>query len=196
MLTLRLEITATSRQTCKYRSTYDTPLGQEPWRRRAALPTMRLEEPSLAHPPLAFRNPCAQCRLGTHRCRRQGAATAQGQLYLPGSEPSRPALHQVSWRPWQLRGADPHWDGRGPFWACSLVGAGPTDRLLRLCPCRNILSLTNEFDFPDQSISRDEYAAVLTHLNATQPERLAGLHLESCRLQDFLDKVLRAWPCC
>ncbi|XP_059550621.1 inactive sodium-dependent neutral amino acid transporter B(0)AT3 [Myotis daubentonii] len=56
------------------------------------------------------------------------------------------------------------------------------------CLDRNILSLTNEFDFPDQSISRDEYAAVLIHLNATQPERLAGLHLESCRLQDFLDK--------
>ncbi|XP_036166407.1 inactive sodium-dependent neutral amino acid transporter B(0)AT3 isoform X2 [Myotis myotis] len=56
------------------------------------------------------------------------------------------------------------------------------------CLDRNILSLTNEFDFPDQSISRDEYAAVLTHLNATQPERLAQLHLESCRLQDFLDK--------
>ncbi|XP_008160272.2 inactive sodium-dependent neutral amino acid transporter B(0)AT3 [Eptesicus fuscus] len=56
------------------------------------------------------------------------------------------------------------------------------------CLDRNILSLTNEFDFPDQSISRDEYTDVLTHLNATHPERLAGLHLESCRLQDFLDK--------
>lgn len=60
-----------------------------------------------------------------------------------------------------------------------------------LCPCRNILSLTNEFDFPDQSISRDDYVAVLTHLNATRPESVARLHLESCRLQDFLDKVLR-----
>lgn len=59
------------------------------------------------------------------------------------------------------------------------------------CLDRNILSLTNEFDFPDQSISRDDYAAVLTHLNATQPKRVAGLHLESCHLQDFLDKVLR-----
>ncbi|XP_036266384.2 inactive sodium-dependent neutral amino acid transporter B(0)AT3 [Pipistrellus kuhlii] len=56
------------------------------------------------------------------------------------------------------------------------------------CLDRNILSITNEFEFPDQSISRDEYPDVLTHLNATQPERLAGLHLESCRLQDFLDK--------
>ncbi|XP_045704123.1 inactive sodium-dependent neutral amino acid transporter B(0)AT3 isoform X2 [Phyllostomus hastatus] len=56
------------------------------------------------------------------------------------------------------------------------------------CLDRNILSLTNEFDFPDQSISRDSYAAVLTHLNATQTKMVAGLHLESCRLQDFLDK--------
>ena len=60
-----------------------------------------------------------------------------------------------------------------------------------LCPCRNILSLTNDFDFPDQSISRDNYAATLTHLNATQTEMVAGLHLESCCLQDFLEKVLR-----
>ncbi|KAM5328660.1 inactive sodium-dependent neutral amino acid transporter B(0)AT3 [Glossophaga mutica] len=56
------------------------------------------------------------------------------------------------------------------------------------CLDRNILSLTNKFDFPDQSISRDDYAAVLTHLNATQTETVAGLRLESCRLQDFLDK--------
>ncbi|XP_066231054.1 inactive sodium-dependent neutral amino acid transporter B(0)AT3 isoform X1 [Saccopteryx leptura] len=56
------------------------------------------------------------------------------------------------------------------------------------CLDRNILSLTNEFDFPDQSISRDDYVAVLTHLNATQPEKVARLHLESCHLQDFLDK--------
>lgn len=55
--------------------------------------------------------------------------------------------------------------------------------------CRNILSLINAFDFPDQSISRDDYAAVLAHLNVTQPERVAGLGLESCHLEDFLDKV-------
>lgn len=63
-----------------------------------------------------------------------------------------------------------------------------------LHPCRNILSLINAFDLPEQSVSRDDYTAVLTHLNATQPERVAGLHLEACRLQDFLDKVLGAWP--
>lgn len=60
-----------------------------------------------------------------------------------------------------------------------------------LCPCRNILRLINEFDFPEHSISRDDYATVLTHLNSTQPERVAGLYLETCHLQDFLDKVLR-----
>ncbi|XP_046526919.1 inactive sodium-dependent neutral amino acid transporter B(0)AT3 isoform X2 [Equus quagga] len=56
------------------------------------------------------------------------------------------------------------------------------------CLDRNILHLINAFDFPDQSISRDDYAAVLAHLNVTQPERVAGLGLESCRLEDFLDK--------
>ncbi|XP_058420384.1 inactive sodium-dependent neutral amino acid transporter B(0)AT3 [Diceros bicornis minor] len=56
------------------------------------------------------------------------------------------------------------------------------------CLDRNILSLINAFDLPDQSISRDDYPAVLAHLNATQPGRVARLHLESCHLEDFLDK--------
>lgn len=57
------------------------------------------------------------------------------------------------------------------------------------CSCRNILSLINEFDFPELSISRDEYPAVLMYLNATQAERLAQLPLKTCHLEDFLDKV-------
>nr|XP_019600174.1 PREDICTED: sodium-dependent neutral amino acid transporter B(0)AT3 [Rhinolophus sinicus] len=56
------------------------------------------------------------------------------------------------------------------------------------CLDGNVLRLINEFDFPEHSISRDNYATVLTHLNSTQPERVAGLYLETCRLQDFLDK--------
>uniref|UniRef100_A0A7N5K4L4 Solute carrier family 6 member 18 n=1 Tax=Ailuropoda melanoleuca TaxID=9646 RepID=A0A7N5K4L4_AILME len=56
------------------------------------------------------------------------------------------------------------------------------------CLDRNTLHLINEFDFPDQSVSRGDYAAVLAHLNATQPERVARLPLEACRLEDFLDK--------
>ncbi|XP_066099404.1 inactive sodium-dependent neutral amino acid transporter B(0)AT3 isoform X2 [Saccopteryx bilineata] len=73
------------------------------------------------------------------------------------------------------------------FFSLSLAFGGHI-ALASYNPPRNILSLTNEFDFPDQSISRDDYVAVLTHLNATQPEKVARLHLESCRLQDFLDK--------
>ncbi|XP_021487084.1 inactive sodium-dependent neutral amino acid transporter B(0)AT3 isoform X2 [Meriones unguiculatus] len=56
------------------------------------------------------------------------------------------------------------------------------------CLDRNILSLINEFDFPELSISRDEYPAVLMYLNATQAERVARLSLKTCHLQDFLDK--------
>uniref|UniRef100_A0A2K5E111 Transporter n=1 Tax=Aotus nancymaae TaxID=37293 RepID=A0A2K5E111_AOTNA len=54
---------------------------------------------------------------------------------------------------------------------------------------RNILSLINEFDFPEQSISRDDYPAVLVHLTATQPRRVARLPLKACHLEDFLDKT-------
>uniref|UniRef100_A0A8C5KKH7 Transporter n=1 Tax=Jaculus jaculus TaxID=51337 RepID=A0A8C5KKH7_JACJA len=59
---------------------------------------------------------------------------------------------------------------------------------LLFCLCRNILSLINEFDFPEQSIPRDDYPTVLLHLNATQPERVARLPLKACHLEDFLDK--------
>lgn len=55
---------------------------------------------------------------------------------------------------------------------------------------RNIVLLINEFELPDKSVSRDDYTALLTRLNATHPARVAGLPLEVCRLQDFLDKVL------
>ncbi|XP_077874715.1 inactive sodium-dependent neutral amino acid transporter B(0)AT3 isoform X1 [Ictidomys tridecemlineatus] len=54
--------------------------------------------------------------------------------------------------------------------------------------CSNILSLINEFDFPEQSIPRDDYPAVLMRLNTTQPDRVAQLPLKACCLKDFLDK--------
>ncbi|XP_053449463.1 inactive sodium-dependent neutral amino acid transporter B(0)AT3 [Nycticebus coucang] len=56
------------------------------------------------------------------------------------------------------------------------------------CLDRNILGLINEFDLPEESISRDMYPAALTYLNATQPQRVAQLSLKSCHLEDFLDK--------
>ncbi|EDL37057.1 sodium-dependent neutral amino acid transporter B(0)AT3 isoform 6 [Mus musculus] len=56
------------------------------------------------------------------------------------------------------------------------------------CLDRNILSLINEFDLPELSISRDEYPSVLMYLNATQTARVAQLPLKTCHLEDFLDK--------
>ncbi|XP_015345925.1 inactive sodium-dependent neutral amino acid transporter B(0)AT3 isoform X1 [Marmota marmota marmota] len=58
----------------------------------------------------------------------------------------------------------------------------------RQCLDSNILSLINEFDFPEQSIPRDDYPAVLMRLNTTQPDRVARLPLKACCLKDFLDK--------
>ncbi|XP_017921226.1 PREDICTED: sodium-dependent neutral amino acid transporter B(0)AT3 isoform X2 [Capra hircus] len=55
-------------------------------------------------------------------------------------------------------------------------------------PPRNILHLINAFDLPEQSVSRDTYTAALVRLNASQPAQVAGLPLEACRLEDFLDK--------
>nr|XP_020747339.1 sodium-dependent neutral amino acid transporter B(0)AT3 [Odocoileus virginianus texanus] len=63
------------------------------------------------------------------------------------------------------------------------------------CLDRNILRLINAFDLPEQSISRDDYAAALARLNVSQPARVAGLPLEACRLEDFLDKGGRAGHC-
>uniref|UniRef100_A0A8C2PKY4 Transporter n=1 Tax=Capra hircus TaxID=9925 RepID=A0A8C2PKY4_CAPHI len=56
------------------------------------------------------------------------------------------------------------------------------------CLDRNILHLINAFDLPEQSVSRDTYTAALVRLNASQPAQVAGLPLEACRLEDFLDK--------
>nr|XP_042117274.1 inactive sodium-dependent neutral amino acid transporter B(0)AT3 isoform X2 [Peromyscus maniculatus bairdii] len=69
----------------------------------------------------------------------------------------------------------------------SIMGFKATNDYGR-CLDRNILSLINEFDFPELSISRDEYPAVLMYLNATQADRLAQLPLKTCHLEDFLDK--------
>ncbi|XP_075398016.1 inactive sodium-dependent neutral amino acid transporter B(0)AT3 [Tenrec ecaudatus] len=69
----------------------------------------------------------------------------------------------------------------------SVVGFKATNDYEK-CLDRNILSLINAFELPDQSVSRDDYPAVLADLNATQPARVAHLLLRSCRLEDFLDK--------
>uniref|UniRef100_A0A8V0Y0H2 Solute carrier family 6 member 18 n=1 Tax=Gallus gallus TaxID=9031 RepID=A0A8V0Y0H2_CHICK len=56
------------------------------------------------------------------------------------------------------------------------------------CLDRNIISVINEYDLPEQSITRQNYTDWITFLNSSNPEKLAGLKLKSCDLQEFLDQ--------
>ncbi|XP_027306008.1 inactive sodium-dependent neutral amino acid transporter B(0)AT3 isoform X1 [Anas platyrhynchos] len=56
------------------------------------------------------------------------------------------------------------------------------------CLDRNIISIINEFDLPEQSIMRENYTDWITFLNSSYPEKIAGLKLKSCDLQEFLDQ--------
>ncbi|XP_029445788.1 LOW QUALITY PROTEIN: inactive sodium-dependent neutral amino acid transporter B(0)AT3 [Rhinatrema bivittatum] len=56
------------------------------------------------------------------------------------------------------------------------------------CLDRNIISITNEFDLMDQSITRDTYSSWYEKMNSTYPEQTSGLKLKDCNLQEFLDQ--------
>ncbi|KAJ7410722.1 Sodium-dependent neutral amino acid transporter B(0)AT3 [Pitangus sulphuratus] len=56
------------------------------------------------------------------------------------------------------------------------------------CLDRNIISIINEFDLPEESIMRQNYTSWITFLNSSHPEKIAGLKLKSCDLQEFLDQ--------
>ncbi|NXX79231.1 S6A18 protein, partial [Urocolius indicus] len=56
------------------------------------------------------------------------------------------------------------------------------------CLDRNILNIINEFDLPEESIMRQNYTAWISFLNSSYPEKIAGLKLKSCDLQEFLDQ--------
>ncbi|XP_048795302.1 inactive sodium-dependent neutral amino acid transporter B(0)AT3 isoform X2 [Lagopus muta] len=56
------------------------------------------------------------------------------------------------------------------------------------CLDRNIISVINEYDLPEQSITRQNYTDWITFLNSSNPKKLAGLKLKSCDLQEFLDR--------
>ncbi|NXF90305.1 S6A18 protein, partial [Eubucco bourcierii] len=56
------------------------------------------------------------------------------------------------------------------------------------CLDRNINSIINEFDLPEASIMRENYTAWISFLNSSYPEKIAGLKLKSCDLQEFLDQ--------
>ncbi|XP_033831046.1 inactive sodium-dependent neutral amino acid transporter B(0)AT3 [Periophthalmus magnuspinnatus] len=78
--------------------------------------------------------------------------------------------------------------------ATSLYGSIPIFSILgfkatsayNLCKDRNILALTNHFDFPDQNITRDNYDYWINHFNQTHPDSISGLNLRPCDLQAFL----------
>ncbi|NXV47529.1 S6A18 protein, partial [Uria aalge] len=56
------------------------------------------------------------------------------------------------------------------------------------CLDRNILSIINEFDLPEESIMRQNYTTWISLLNSSYPEKIAGLKLKSCDFQEFLDQ--------
>ncbi|XP_002187681.2 sodium-dependent neutral amino acid transporter B(0)AT3 isoform X1 [Taeniopygia guttata] len=56
------------------------------------------------------------------------------------------------------------------------------------CLDRNIISIINEFDLPEESIMRQNYTSWISFLNSSYPEKIGGLNLKSCDLQEFLDQ--------
>ncbi|XP_068003853.1 sodium-dependent neutral amino acid transporter B(0)AT3-like isoform X2 [Melanerpes formicivorus] len=56
------------------------------------------------------------------------------------------------------------------------------------CLDRNINGIINMFDLPEESIVRQNYTAWISFLNSSHPEKIAGLKLKSCDLQEFLDQ--------
>ncbi|XP_019364754.1 PREDICTED: sodium-dependent neutral amino acid transporter B(0)AT3-like isoform X2 [Gavialis gangeticus] len=56
------------------------------------------------------------------------------------------------------------------------------------CLDRNILSIINAFDLPEQSILRDNYTTWFEYLNSEYPDKIASLKLKRCNLQEFLDQ--------
>ncbi|XP_029976899.1 sodium-dependent neutral amino acid transporter B(0)AT3-like [Salarias fasciatus] len=56
------------------------------------------------------------------------------------------------------------------------------------CLKQNIQLLTNHFDIADQNMTIENYQELYDHLNQTQPSEVAGLGLQECNLQTFLDQ--------
>ncbi|NXO28190.1 S6A18 protein, partial [Cisticola juncidis] len=56
------------------------------------------------------------------------------------------------------------------------------------CLDRNIINIINEFDLPEESIMRQNYTSWINFFNSSYPEKIAGLKLKSCDLQEFLDQ--------
>lgn len=57
----------------------------------------------------------------------------------------------------------------------------------------NILHLINAFDYPETSITIENYDQVLTSLNQTNPDIIQGLPLKTCDIQNLLSQVSGAF---
>ncbi|XP_030202859.1 sodium-dependent neutral amino acid transporter B(0)AT1 [Gadus morhua] len=69
----------------------------------------------------------------------------------------------------------------------SIIGFRATERFDD-CMDRNILELTNAFNYPENSITDTNYKEVLDHLNITNPSIIQGLPLQICDLQRLLSE--------
>lgn len=55
--------------------------------------------------------------------------------------------------------------------------------------CRNILTLTNAFDFPEGNITEENFAAMQDWCNMTYPAVFGTLKFQTCNLDTFLSDV-------
>lgn len=56
--------------------------------------------------------------------------------------------------------------------------------------CRNIMLLTNHFEFSDQNITLENYDHWFDYLNKTKHYEVTSLPLRHCDLKTFLDQVM------
>ncbi|XP_056376145.1 sodium-dependent neutral amino acid transporter B(0)AT3-like isoform X1 [Hyla sarda] len=56
------------------------------------------------------------------------------------------------------------------------------------CLDRNIISLINEFDLSEMTITRENYEESFHMLNSTYPDRIFNLKMKECNLKEFLDQ--------
>lgn len=59
--------------------------------------------------------------------------------------------------------------------------------------CRNILTLTNAFDLPENYVTQDNFTALQAYYNETDPTTFARLDFQTCDLNALLSDVRRRY---
>lgn len=54
---------------------------------------------------------------------------------------------------------------------------------------RNIMTLIDGFNLPEDSISQSNYEEALNHLNSSSPDTVLGLDIKTCDMQKLLSEV-------